>query len=57
MSKKRSYMRSRIYEVDYIKGKIRLRNKLCPRCGRVMANHKDRWSCGYCQYTIFTQQK
>ncbi|RLF12279.1 MAG: 30S ribosomal protein S27ae [Thermoprotei archaeon] len=50
-------MRYQLYEIDYEKGVIKLKNKLCPRCGKVMANHKDRWSCGYCHYTIFTQQK
>jgi len=57
LAKKKSYMRSQIYEVDYEKGTIKLKNKLCPRCGKVMANHKDRWSCGYCHYTIFVQRK
>lgn len=57
MAGKRKLMRYQLYEIDYEKGVIKLKNKLCPRCGKVMANHKDRWSCGYCHYTIFTQQK
>ncbi|MGQ4833496.1 MAG: 30S ribosomal protein S27ae [Candidatus Asgardarchaeia archaeon] len=31
---------------------IRLKKK-CPRCGSFMAEHKDRWACGKCGYTIF----
>jgi len=44
------------YEYDYKTGKIRLKNKICPRCGRIMAFHKHpvpRWHCGYCNYTDF----
>jgi len=36
-----------------IKGKvIGRKNKFCPKCGSgvFMAKHKDRWTCGKCQY-------
>ena len=33
-------------------GKV-LGNKRCPRCGSIMAKHKDRWYCGKCHYTEF----
>ncbi len=54
MSKEGKVFRSRLYEVDPAKGVIRLKNRVCPRCGRVMAYHKQpipRWHCGYCSYT------
>ncbi len=58
MSEKR--FRSSLYEYDYSKGAIKLKNKLCPRCGSVMAFHrvgKPRWHCGKCNYTIFVEGK
>ncbi|MBS7644545.1 MAG: 30S ribosomal protein S27ae [Candidatus Bathyarchaeia archaeon] len=45
---------SRIYEYDYEKGIIRLKNRKCPRCGNIMAHHEapvERWMCGGCHYT------
>jgi len=51
--------RSALYEIDYEKGIIRLKNKVCPRCGRVMAFHKHpvpRWHCGYCGYVEYVRQ-
>ncbi|MCD6563278.1 MAG: 30S ribosomal protein S27ae [Thermoproteales archaeon] len=51
----------KLYEYDYNTGKITLKNKLCPRCGSIMAHHLkpvERWHCGKCGYTIFvTSQK
>lgn len=47
----------KLYEYDYEKGTIRLKNKRCPRCGSIMAYHKkpiSRWHCGKCGYTEFT---
>ena len=49
--------RHKLYEYDYEKGTIRLKNKLCPRCGKVMARHSDRWACGSCQFTIFERTR
>jgi len=43
----------RIYKIDEKTGKIELDRPLCRRCGRVMAKHHNRYSCGYCGYTIF----
>ncbi|MBU0665963.1 MAG: 30S ribosomal protein S27ae [Nanoarchaeota archaeon] len=39
---------AKVYEIsgDSIKAK----NKKCPKCNVFMANHKDRWTCGRCQY-------
>lgn len=51
--------RSALYEIDYSTGTIRLKNKVCPRCGRVMAFHKQpvpRWHCGYCGYVEYVRQ-
>jgi len=48
------------YEFDYEKGEIKLKNKVCPKCGAIMAHHKqpvERWHCGRCGYTIFLKSK
>ena len=39
-------------------GKIVRLKRYCPRCGPgvFMAEHKDRWACGRCGYTIFKNQ-
>ncbi len=50
----------KLYEYDYEKGTIRLKNKKCPRCGSIMAYHKypvERWHCGKCGYTEFITKK
>lgn len=52
--------RSELYEYDYGTKKIRLKNRLCPRCGLVMAFHRvgrPRWQCGKCNYTLFIEEK
>ncbi|MFH1053997.1 MAG: 30S ribosomal protein S27ae [Candidatus Woesearchaeota archaeon] len=35
---------------------IKLKNKTCPKCGSsfLMAQHKDRITCGKCHYTEFS---
>ena len=48
--------RHQLYEYDYNLGKISLNRKSCPRCGRVMAKHGNRYSCGYCGYTIYIKK-
>jgi small subunit ribosomal protein S27Ae len=51
--------RHKLYEYDYSTGKIRLKNKICPKCGRVMAFHKQpvpRWHCGFCNYVEYVRQ-
>jgi len=58
MAKEKKRFRSELYEYDYERGLIRLKNRLCPRCGSVMALHKHpvpRWHCGKCGYTEFTK--
>lgn len=50
---------SKLYEYDYAKGLIKLKNKKCPRCGAIMASHSNpvkRWTCGGCSYTEFIEQ-
>ncbi len=50
----------KLYEYDYEKGTIRLKNKRCPRCGSIMAHHLkpvERWHCGKCGYTEFVTTK
>lgn len=40
-------------------GTIKLTNKKCPRCAKVMAFHKEpqaRWYCGGCQYTEYVKR-
>jgi len=51
---------SKLYEYDYEKGVIRLKNKKCPKCGSIMAHHLvpvERWHCGKCKYTEFIKTK
>ncbi len=46
----------KVYEYDFEKGTIKLKNKKCSRCGNIMGNHKspiNRWTCGSCSYTEF----
>ena len=47
---------SSLYDYKYETKEIKLRNKKCPRCGSIMANHElpvNRWACGSCNYTEF----
>ncbi len=49
--KKKSYSVSKAYEV---KGdSLERKNKSCPKCGPgvLLANHKNRLTCGKCGYT------
>jgi small subunit ribosomal protein S27Ae len=34
-------------------GKLVRKRRQCPRCGRFMAEHENRYSCGGCGYTEF----
>ena len=49
-AKKESYKLHKAYTIEG--GKITSRNKTCPKCGNgvFMAKHKDRWTCGRCDY-------
>ncbi|MEM2906116.1 MAG: 30S ribosomal protein S27ae [Candidatus Bathyarchaeia archaeon] len=50
---------AQLYEVDYARGTVKLKNRRCPRCSRVMAFHKaprPRWACGGCNYTEYVRQ-
>lgn len=50
----------KLYEYDYETGKIKLKNKKCPRCNSIMAYHKkpiERWACGKCGYTEFIVER
>lgn len=40
-------------------GGLRRKNKFCPKCGAgtFMAQHKDRYTCGKCNYTEFISRK
>lgn len=31
--------------------------KMCPKCGRRMAEHENRFACGNCAYTEFKGKK
>ena len=47
------------YIIDMEKGIFRFNRRLCPRCGSIMAYHREpvpRWHCGKCGYTIFEGQ-
>ena len=58
--KKSEKMKSnRTYEYDLDNWTIKLKNKKCPRCGKIMAYHespKQRWTCGSCSYTEFIKK-
>jgi len=48
-----------LYEIDAEKGRARLRNRKCQRCGKPMAHHMapvERWTCGDCHYTEYIRQ-
>jgi len=52
--KKKLRMRSELYEISG--STTKLRNRKCPRCGSVMASHKQptqRWVCGACSFTDY----
>ena len=52
--KKKLRMRSELYEISGTSTK--LKNRKCPRCGAVMAAHKQpvqRWVCGACSFTDY----
>jgi small subunit ribosomal protein S27Ae len=44
----------KLYKLE--NGKVIRLKRTCPKCGRFMAEHKDRYHCGYCGYTEFKQQ-
>ncbi|TMI22922.1 30S ribosomal protein S27ae [Candidatus Bathyarchaeota archaeon] len=51
---KKRRMRSELYEISG--SATKLRNRKCPRCGSVMASHKqptERWVCGACSFTDY----
>jgi len=40
-------------------GKLERKNKFCPKCGAgtFMAKHKDRLTCGKCNYVEFVKEE
>jgi len=51
---------STLYDYDYEKNIIKLKNKKCSRCGNIMAFHKSptqRWTCGSCSYTEYVKKE
>jgi len=51
---------AKLYDLDAAKGQVKLKNKKCPRCGNFMAHHRnpvDRWTCGSCTFTEYTEKK
>lgn len=48
-----------LYEYNYETRAIKLKNRKCPRCGKIMARHSDppRWTCGACSYTEYIREK
>ncbi|MBS3176492.1 30S ribosomal protein S27ae [Candidatus Woesearchaeota archaeon] len=53
MAEKKPYQLHKLYD----KGKAR--NKTCPKCGsgHFLAAHKNRLTCGKCNYTEFLAKK
>lgn len=35
---------------------VTLKNRVCPKCTVIMAQHKDRVVCGKCKYTEFLKK-
>ena len=46
-----------IWELYESSGGLKRKNKSCPKCGSgtFMAQHKDRYACGKCQYSEFVK--
>ncbi|TMI62204.1 30S ribosomal protein S27ae [Candidatus Bathyarchaeota archaeon] len=52
--RKSNRQRNELYEVS--PSGVKMKNKKCPRCGAVMAYHKqpkERWVCGSCSFTDY----
>lgn len=50
---------SKVYEIDSAKWTLKFCNRKCPRCGNIMAYHKNpvkRYTCGSCSYTDFVKE-
>lgn len=51
--------RHKLYEVDPGTGRIKLKRRICPKCGRVMGYYAEpspRWYCGYCHHVEYVRQ-
>ncbi len=48
VKKGKQYHMYKVYEVSG--NTVKRKNKTCPKCSVLMANHKDRWTCGKCGY-------
>lgn len=55
--KGKSFSRYKMYAAAG--GKLERKNKSCPKCGKdsYLANHKDRLTCGKCNYVEFISKK
>ncbi|MFN3804187.1 MAG: 30S ribosomal protein S27ae [Pyrobaculum sp.] len=54
MTKKKLPRAATWYELE--KGVFKFKKRFCPKCGSVMAFHKEpvaRWHCGKCGFTQF----
>ncbi|MEE9458911.1 MAG: 30S ribosomal protein S27ae [Candidatus Bathyarchaeia archaeon] len=59
-SKKTRPSLSTLYDYDYEKKNIKLKNRKCPRCANIMAHHtktKQRWTCGSCNFTDYIKSQ
>jgi small subunit ribosomal protein S27Ae len=50
---------SKIWTKYKINGENIERGQSCPKCesGTFLADHKDRWFCGKCHYTLFKKKE
>jgi ubiquitin-small subunit ribosomal protein S27Ae len=48
VKKGKQYHMYKVYEVTG--NSVKRKNKTCPKCSVLLANHKDRWTCGKCGY-------
>jgi ubiquitin-small subunit ribosomal protein S27Ae len=57
VKRKKSFNRYKMYSAQGTT--LERKNKACPKCGKdsYMANHKDRLTCGKCNYVEFIAKK
>lgn len=46
------------WELYDVSGGLKRKGKFCPKCGQgtFMAQHKNRYTCGKCNYTEFVKE-
>lgn len=50
--------RHKLYEIDPKAGRMRSKNRVCSKCGRLMGYYAEpipRWYCGYCHHVEYVR--